>query len=108
MDERQLGEITGELRGVRDRLTGLDRGLSDLRAENAQDHAAVVQQITTMGERFKKELDKKAAQSDLEDVRDEGRDGIGQLRGWLFMLLIAVASSAIVNFVVNIVLSKGH
>lgn len=103
-----IGELRGELRQISHRLSELERGQRDLRKENAQDHAAVVQTLTGMGESFKKELDKKADQIDLEDVRDEGRGAIEQLRGWLFTLLIAVVGAALVNVLLNTVLGSTH
>lgn len=108
MDERQLGEVTGELRQIVSRLVNLETTQQQLRAENAQDHAAVVQQITTMGVGFKSELDKKADQRELDEVKEEFRASATQLRGWLFTLLIAVASSALVNFGLNFFLSRGR
>lgn len=101
MADQQLGEITGELRQVGQRITGLEGGLADLRRENAQDHAAVVQQLTAMGERFNDELKRKADQADLEDVRAESRASTSQVRGWLFTLTIAVAGAALVNVLLN-------
>lgn len=99
MDERALGAIEGELRQISERLTGLESGQRDLRAENARDHEAVVQQINA----FQGALEKKADQTDLEDVRTEGREGVTQIRGWFFTLLVSVVGAALVN----VILARG-
>jgi hypothetical protein len=99
MDDRALGGIEGELRQISERLSGLERGHRDLRVENAKDHEAVMQQIGAMGDRFQADLDKKADQSDLEDVRDQGREGVSQIRGWFFTLFGLIVGAGLVNVI---------
>lgn len=67
-DAQSIGEVIGEMRQIGQRMGSLETSFDRFRETSSQEHAAVVQQLTGMAERFHEALEKKADKAEVEAI----------------------------------------
>jgi Flp pilus assembly protein TadB len=67
--EREIGVLTGRVDEMGRRLESVDQSFIEMRHENAEDHAVVVQRLERIDNRIASVAEFKADRTDVEDLK---------------------------------------